>query len=220
MNLSQSILTAGIIFFAFLTKGSFITGSDSLSVTGKIILGIGPVFPGLERIKGTLFEPRLVAQSHLNICRLCGSFHILPSVQTLSATVNLLVRDSELLWVALFLSPLEVGYYKTASGGNQLYHHSDHTIYQHDLSPKSASSVGQKAVDTEVRRVIRRVTLVAGIIDRRWCPSGVIIIFGQISDPFLRQRISACLPHSAGFVNWLWSQQPGLLEPPIAAFIA
>lgn len=32
----------------------------------------------------------------------------------LSATVNLLMRDSEVLWVGYFLSPLEAGYYKLA----------------------------------------------------------------------------------------------------------
>ncbi len=38
----------------------------------------------------------------------------MPSSTNLSATLNLLVRDSELLWVAFFLSPYEAGLYKVA----------------------------------------------------------------------------------------------------------
>ena len=36
----------------------------------------------------------------------------MPISTNLSGTVNLLIRDSEVLWVGFFWSPLEVGYYK------------------------------------------------------------------------------------------------------------
>ena len=111
INLAQSFLTAFIIFMAFLFKGSMVIVLLAY-LLGKLILGIGPAILAIRVTNRVLGKDWWKA-----------SFSILPpwkellpfTINTnLSATINLLVRDSEILWVAFFLSPLEAGYYKIA----------------------------------------------------------------------------------------------------------
>ena len=172
INLSQSILTAGIILFAYLTRGSF-TLVLLAYLTGKMILGLGPVLLAWRGLK-TIFEPGWIKTSfeYLPPMRELSRFAISTN---LSATVNLLVRDSELLWVAFFLSPLEAGYYKTALAVISFIT-IPITPFISTTYPEISHSVGQH-LWKQVRRVLRRVTLVAGVITS--AAAVVIILFGK-----------------------------------------
>jgi len=111
INLLQSVLTAVIILAAFLFKGNLLIVLFAYLV-GKLILGIGPMILALTSVNKTLGKGWWRASfSALPPLRELGRFAISTN---LSATVNLLVRDSELLWVAFFLSTSDVGYYKIA----------------------------------------------------------------------------------------------------------
>jgi len=108
----QSVLTAAIILVAYVTGGGLMLVVLAYLV-GKIVLGIGPFILAIRstnRLLGNDWWGRasfslLPPRSELQTFGLTGN---------LSATINLFVRDSEVLWVAFFLSPLEVGYYKVA----------------------------------------------------------------------------------------------------------
>ncbi|HSV86674.1 MAG TPA: oligosaccharide flippase family protein [Levilinea sp.] len=111
VNLAQSVLTALIIVGAFLSNAGMMAVLIAYLV-GKLILGIGPVVLALGSLR------RLLGPAWWK-----APFSLLPPWRelthfglntNLSATVNLLVRDSEILWVALFLSPVYAGYYKVA----------------------------------------------------------------------------------------------------------
>ena len=108
----QAVLTAFLIVVAYFTGGGLMMVVLAY-LAGKLVLGIGPFILAIRsthRLLGNGWWQR-------------ASYSLLPprrELQTfgltgnLSATINLFVRDSEVLWVAFFLSPLEAGYYKVA----------------------------------------------------------------------------------------------------------
>ena len=112
LNIAQSVLTAGIILAAFFAGGGLMVVLLAY-LAGKLVLGIGPFVLALrsaDNLAGKGWWKRSSAKllppwKELRTFGLTGN---------LSATINLVVRDSEVLWVAYFLSPIEVGYYKVA----------------------------------------------------------------------------------------------------------
>ncbi len=111
INLGQSLLTAGLILSAFLFNGGL--GWVVMAyLVGKVVLGSLPVLMAWRSL-----------DSHLGAGWWRAPLTGLPPwkelvhfavTSNLSATVNMLVRDSEILWVALFLNPTAAGYYKVA----------------------------------------------------------------------------------------------------------
>jgi len=140
INLVQSILTVGLIVFAF-----FIQGSLQLVLyaylAGKIVLGLGMFFTAIYHLtrrlgngwwnmslRGTTLAPgasageqspgdgRLLRREERpprngidfrELARFAVS-------SNLSATIILIFRESEVLWVGYFLSSEAAGYYKAA----------------------------------------------------------------------------------------------------------
>ena len=111
INLIQSIVTALLVVGAFILKGS-LAFVLIVYLIGKVMMGLG-IF--------------IVAQLHLH--RVLGggwwktSFASLPAFKelarfaissNLSATVILIFRESEILWVGFFLNSTAAGYYKVA----------------------------------------------------------------------------------------------------------
>ena len=154
VNLSQGILTAGIIIWAFFT-GRGLTTVLIAYLLGKMILGMGPT---------------VLAMGSLN--RILGagwwraSFDLLPPWRELarfglgtnfSATVNLLVRDSEVLWVAFFLSPLEAGYYKVALAINNFIL-MPITPFISTTYPEINRSVAMRKW-TQLRKLLKQITV-------------------------------------------------------------
>lgn len=111
VNLTQNIITTTFIGLAFFTSDPLmmiVTGY----ILGKMILGMSYALAALRQA-GILFGAGWWKT---------GFEHLPPGKEfwgfafssNFSATVNLLVRDSDILWVNFFLSPLYGGYYKLA----------------------------------------------------------------------------------------------------------
>ncbi|HET59905.1 MAG TPA: hypothetical protein ENN32_06010 [Chloroflexi bacterium] len=116
INSAQSMLTAGLIVVAFVMGGS-LEMIVFAYFCGKVLLGIAPVFLAVDGLN-----------KRLGWAWWKASLKDMPQWKELlqfglgsnfSATVNMVVRDSELLWVSFFLSPVEAGYYKVAVALNR-----------------------------------------------------------------------------------------------------
>jgi O-antigen/teichoic acid export membrane protein len=157
INVTQGVLTAAIITWAFLTERGMHTVLLAY-LLGKMILGMGPMilaFRSLERIFGKKWWK--------------ASFSLLPPWRellrfgmgtNLSATINLVVRDSELLWVAYFLSPVEAGYFKIAVALNNLVLMPITPFISTTYPEINRSVVSQKWL--QLRGLLRRVSIFSG----------------------------------------------------------
>ncbi len=113
INLIQNIVSVAIVLAAFLMHGSPAVVLVAYLV-GKAILGLGLFFTAQAHLRealggGWLNAPLSVLPSPREMLKFAFS-------SNLSATVILIFRESELLWVAFFLSPVAVGLYKNAYG--------------------------------------------------------------------------------------------------------
>jgi O-antigen/teichoic acid export membrane protein len=172
INIGQAVLTAAIILGAFLFQGGMLAVVMAY-LLGKLILGIGPMVlawgsmselygPGWWRAPFSLLPDR----------RELVSFAVSTN---LSATLNMVVRDSELLWVGYFLSTREVGYYKIALAIINLVM-VPITPFISATYPELTRSVAEKSWP-QLKRLLRRVTLIAG----GWTGgvSLVLLVFGN-----------------------------------------
>jgi O-antigen/teichoic acid export membrane protein len=138
INLAQSLLTAGLITFAFFTKGSlqFVLFAY---LAGKTVLGLGifstAFYQLTKRLGGGWWRTNVIARALLPFARsnpqVDGrllrreehpprndiNFRELFKFafsSNLSATAILVFRESEILWVGYFLTSEAAGYYKAA----------------------------------------------------------------------------------------------------------
>ncbi|MCL4559644.1 MAG: oligosaccharide flippase family protein [Chloroflexi bacterium] len=111
INLVQACLVTGVITAAYVMHGGLAMILWAYLI-GKIVLGIGPIVVAIYRLRGML-GPRWWQ----------ASFDLLPPRRELvhfalstnfSGTINMIVRDSEVLWVGYFFTSLQAGYYKAA----------------------------------------------------------------------------------------------------------
>jgi len=107
----QSLLTAGLIIYAYVTKGDIWMVMGAY-LAGKAFNGLGlaayafwrarQVFgPGWWRVSFSLLPPR-------------REFWRFAWSANLSGTVTMITRDSESVWIAALAGPAAAGYYKTA----------------------------------------------------------------------------------------------------------
>ncbi len=111
INLIASILTAVIIAWSFFAQRGML---DILLayLVGKFVLGIGTIILGFIEAGRTLGNGWWrTSFEHLPPFKELAKFAFSTNI---SSTIIMLVRDNEVLWVAYFLTPLEVGYTKTA----------------------------------------------------------------------------------------------------------
>jgi O-antigen/teichoic acid export membrane protein len=111
INLIQTLVTAGLVVYTYLTGGGLVMVVIAY-LAGKVILGLSPLLLALYWL------PRMLGRDWWK-----ASFDQLPPLRGLmrfsiftnfSGTINMIARDSEILWVGYFFSPLVAGYYKTA----------------------------------------------------------------------------------------------------------
>lgn len=172
VNLGQSVLTAAIIGVAFFAGGGMMIVLTAY-LLGKVILGVGTAWLALKRLNLALGKDWWRASfAELPPWRELATFGV---SSNLSATVNLFVRDSELLWVAFFLSPLETGYYKVALAIINLVM-TPINPFIHTTFPEITRSIAEYDWP-RLRRLLRRVTAIAG----GWTGliAFVLIVFGQ-----------------------------------------
>lgn len=117
VNLLQSIVTTIVIVAAFLTHGTLQTILFAYLLS-KTILGLGMFFAAqiqLHRVLGSGWWREsfsaIAERSERSEWRELIRFAVSSNV---SATIIKIFRESELLWVAFFLTPEAAGYYKLA----------------------------------------------------------------------------------------------------------
>ncbi len=158
--LGQNILTAGIITYAF-----FFDGDIWLVLTAYLV---GKIFYGLSfLIWGMVRANQLLGRGWMR-----APFSLLPPKRefwkfaissNFSGTVNLVTRDSEVLWLG-FLLPGEVGkiaagYYKTALALINLILMPINPFIA-TTYPEIARTVGEKAWD-KLKTLLKRVTTIS-----------------------------------------------------------
>ncbi len=162
INLAQSVLTAAIIaaafFFPFANPRLGMLTVLLAYLIGKLVLGIGPLVLALGSLNRLLGRGWWrVKLSQLPPWRQLGVFGLSTN---LSATVNLLVRDSELLWVAYFLSPLQAGYFKVALAIINLVLMPVTPLISTTYPEINRSIAGRDW--SQLRRLLRRITALSG----------------------------------------------------------
>jgi len=112
INLVQSLITAGLIVLVYITKGG-VLGVVLAYLSGKILLGVGPMALAVYWLRKVLgkgwwrvrLRDALPPRKEMVRFALSSNF---------SGTINILARDSEVLWVSYFFSTVEAGYFKVA----------------------------------------------------------------------------------------------------------
>lgn len=111
LNLAQSGLTAALIGIAFVSRGDVFQVLTAY-LAGKLVFGIGMAAAALRWMK-PMFG---TGWWRTSLGLLTGRKEMLKFAfsTNLSGTINMVIRDSELLWVGYFLSATQAGYYKFA----------------------------------------------------------------------------------------------------------
>ncbi len=158
INLLQSLVTAAVIVYAYVTHAGIMVVLLAY-LAGKIVAGLGPILMALIRMR------HIVGAGWWR-----ASLKLLPPFKELSrfalstnfsGTVNVVVRDSEILWVGGFFSPLAAGYYKVALAIINL-------IIM-PINPFIATTYPEiirtmaKKLWRHVRSLLKRVTFIAGL---------------------------------------------------------
>ncbi len=112
LNFFQGLVTAGLFALVFLNQGG-VMAVMLVYLVGKIILGVGPV-----ALAGFYLHKELgrgwwrgSMKGILPPFKEMAKFAVSTN---LSGTINLVARDSEVLWVGYFFSSVEAGYFKVA----------------------------------------------------------------------------------------------------------
>lgn len=109
LNFFQSLLTAIWIIILFFTGGNLFQILMAY-LAGKFLYGFGIFLIGLNTMNNLVEKGWWKSKSYaLSNKKQLFKFAFSTNI---SSTLNLVIRDSELLWVGYFLSPLYAGYYK------------------------------------------------------------------------------------------------------------
>lgn len=157
INLLQAVVTALIFGYAAITKsGIWVVAIAYLA--GKLVAGIGPTLAAIRLMD------ELVGKNWWK-----ASFDLLPPrgemvkfglSTNFSATINMIVRDSELLWVGLFFDARVAGYYKTAQAIINLVILPINPFIA-TTYPEITRAISLK-LWSQLRSLLKRVTLIAG----------------------------------------------------------
>jgi O-antigen/teichoic acid export membrane protein len=176
INLVSSIVTLAIITVAFILKGNLLFVLWAY-IAGKFVVGLGPIllaWLSLQRELGAgWWRTRYrKPQSFREMLKFGFSTN-------LSATIKLLVSESELLWVGLFLNSEAAGLYKIAMTiVNPLM--MPITPMIDTTFPELARSVVLKKWN-DLKRLLRRTTLIAAA----WTGS-VVLVMGILGKWIIR----------------------------------
>jgi O-antigen/teichoic acid export membrane protein len=172
LNVVQSVVAALLIVWAAVTHAGLL-GVLWAYLIGKILLGLGPIVLALQALPKALGSNWWRAPfSLLPPLRQLAGFAISTN---LSGTINVVARDSEVLWVGFFFSPLEAGYFKTALAVVNLAIMPINPFIGATY-PEITRCVAERQF-ARLRRLLRRVSLIAGT----WTASVMIglALFGR-----------------------------------------
>ena len=111
INLIQSVVTALGIVFAYYTHSGILTVLLAY-LMGKVILGLAPIFVALYWLPRYLYPGW--SRSKYSLRSQFGELLRFGLSTNFSGTINMVARDSEVLWVGYFFSPMVAGLFKTA----------------------------------------------------------------------------------------------------------
>ncbi len=156
INLIQALATAAGIVYAYITQSGVMIVLLAY-LLGKMITGIGPLWLAIRRMDGLagknwLSAPLNVLPSHREIFRFAISTNV-------SGTINMIVRDSELLWVGGIFNAEAAGYYKTALAVINLLIMPINPFIA-TTYPEITRTISQK-LWPQLRQLLRRVTIIA-----------------------------------------------------------
>jgi len=172
INLAQSVITALLIFIAFLVNGSIYFVLIAYLV-GKIILGVSPFVLALYYLPGQLGQGWW--KTPLSVLPPFKEIALYTLSTNLSGTVKMVASESEPLLLGYFLDQRAVGLYKLAlSIVNPLM--MPITPFIATTFPEMTRSIVAKSWH-QLRKLLRRVTLVsAGWTGLVWL---VMIVLGK-----------------------------------------
>ncbi|MHB8934352.1 MAG: lipopolysaccharide biosynthesis protein [Bellilinea sp.] len=172
LALTQNIITAAWILAAFLLKGDIYDVLMAYLV-GKSLYGLGMLTAALYYSNSLLNpgwwkEPLRGMEDWRGMAKFAFSTN-------LSQTVNLLNRDSEILWISYFLSSVEAGYYKFALAIMNVIL-MPISPFIHTTFPEITRSVTKKAWK-QVRNLLKRTSTIALV----WTSAAAagLLLFGK-----------------------------------------
>jgi O-antigen/teichoic acid export membrane protein len=177
VNLVQTIVTASIIGYAFFTDGN-IWHVVIAYFAGKTVNGLSLFILALSHSR------RLLGAGWWRVSwdKSIGTkeFWRFALSSNFSATVNQVARDSEELWIAYFLSPLEAGFYKTALSVINLVLLPINPFIS-TTYPEISSQAGKREWP-KLRNLLKKVTYISGT----WTVSAslFLLVFGWWLIPF------------------------------------
>lgn len=157
INLAQSLLTAAIIVYGFITRGNIWLVLTAY-LLGKATLGLSLTVMAAWRIAQMLGRDWWKVSFAFMPPR--REFWRFALSSNFSGTVNLVTRDSEVLWVSFFLSPLEAGYYKVALAVINLVLMPINPLINTTF-PEIARAVAQETW-SRLRELLKKLTLISG----------------------------------------------------------
>jgi O-antigen/teichoic acid export membrane protein len=157
INLIQSVVTALGIVYAFYTKAGLLTVLIAY-LLGKVILGLAPIFVALYWLPRYLYHGWQKSTYSLKPLR---KELVRFGVSTnFSGTINMVARDSEVLWVGYFFSPLVAGFFKTALAIINLVV-MPITPFISTTYPEITQSIATRQW-VRLKNLLRRVTMLSG----------------------------------------------------------
>jgi O-antigen/teichoic acid export membrane protein len=157
INFIQSVITASIIFYAYLTRNGILMVLWAYLI-GKLIAGLGPTLLALIQMPSMLGREWWKAPlKELPPLEELIGFGVSTNV---SGTINMVVRDSELLWVGFLFNSQIAGYYKTAKAILNLVVMPINPFIS-TTYPEITRSIAKKQWGT-LQILLRRVTLISG----------------------------------------------------------
>lgn len=211
LNLLSSLMTASVITWAFFAKRGLMEVMAGYLV-GKFLLGLGTTALGWREMQKK-YGVGWMRTSLANLPPFKELFGFAFSTN-ISSTIIMLVRDNEALWIAWLLSPVAVGYAKTALAIINLVQ-VPITPFISTTFPEINTAVTRKDWKL-LRRLLKRLTLISGT----WTlgTSVGLVFFGRWLLSFYGQEfLPAYVPMllflaGLGFANIFFWNRPLLLS--------
>jgi len=222
LGVGQSLLTASWMGYAFLTHGS-LWMALSAYLAGKIFYGMSML--GFALYYAPEMMGREWMRAPLSLLPPRREFWVFAFSRNFSGTVNLVTRDSELLWLGFFLpgetGKLAAGYYKTALAVINLALMPINPFIATTF-PELSRAVGEKAWG-RLRVLLKRLTLLSAawtgtvslalIFGSSWL---IAFLYGEKYTP--AAQVTLVLLVGYAFANILYWNRPLLLSLGMPVF--
>jgi O-antigen/teichoic acid export membrane protein len=158
VNLIQSLITAGLILLAFLSKGGMLQVILAY-LLGKSFAGLAVAWLALQQLNQRLSSgwwrtPLSELSNRGELLRFALSTNI-------NVTMNLVVRDSETLLISLLRSPIESGYFRIALGAINLVMLPIEPFINPTYTELANTITQRKFRDAQ--RILKRVSLISAL---------------------------------------------------------